>query len=103
MNLVLKFQIPKYRHKSPPPGTTYIGQAEQISQIVIYPVPKSYNSPFPTAPYTIRVKIDTVYAGVAYAHNGKIAISSAWIRKKPGITCRALFLCSCSYFQEMIR
>lgn len=32
---------------------------------------------------TIRVKIDTAYAGVAYAHNGKITISSEWLRKKP--------------------
>lgn len=32
---------------------------------------------------TIQVKIDTSYSGVAYAHNGKITISSEWLRKNP--------------------
>lgn len=32
---------------------------------------------------TIYVKIDTAYTGVAYAHNGKIVISSGWLEKKP--------------------
>ncbi|PKD16398.1 secretory protein [Salegentibacter salinarum] len=32
---------------------------------------------------TIYVKIDTSYSGVAYAHNGKITISSQWLKKKP--------------------
>jgi len=32
---------------------------------------------------TLEVKIDTAYNGVAYAHNGKITISSEWLRKKP--------------------
>lgn len=32
----------------------------------------------------VEVRIDTAYTGVAYAHNGKITISSEWLRKKPG-------------------
>lgn len=32
---------------------------------------------------TIYVEIDTAYSGVAYAHNGKITISSDWLYKKP--------------------
>ncbi len=32
----------------------------------------------------MEVRIDTAYTGVAYAHNGKITISSEWLRKKPG-------------------
>ena len=32
---------------------------------------------------TVEVKIDTAYTGVAYANNGKITISSAWLKKKP--------------------
>ncbi len=37
----------------------------------------------PNATDTIRVKIDTSYDGVAYAHNGYITISSDWLKKKP--------------------
>lgn len=32
---------------------------------------------------TVKVKIDTVYKGVAYANNGGITISSKWMHKKP--------------------
>jgi hypothetical protein len=31
----------------------------------------------------VTVTIDTAYTGVAYAHNGKITISSAWLHKRP--------------------
>ncbi|RNI31871.1 secretory protein [Rufibacter immobilis] len=31
----------------------------------------------------VTVTIDTAYTGVAYAHEGKITISSAWLRKRP--------------------
>lgn len=37
----------------------------------------------PQAIDTIQVKIDTTYDGVAYANNGKITISSDWLKKKP--------------------
>ena len=37
----------------------------------------------PQAIDTITVTIDTSYTGVAYANNGKITISSAWLKKKP--------------------
>ncbi|UGU15696.1 basic secretory family protein [Sinomicrobium kalidii] len=40
----------------------------------------------PRATDTVRVKIDTAYNGVAYAHNGKVTISSRWLEKKPGDT-----------------
>ncbi|AMM51813.1 secretory protein [Rufibacter sp. DG15C] len=32
----------------------------------------------------VTLTIDTVYAGVAYAHDGKITIASAWLHKRPG-------------------
>lgn len=32
---------------------------------------------------TVKVKIDTIYKGVAYANNGEITISSKWMHKKP--------------------
>ncbi|WP_066838801.1 basic secretory protein-like protein [Rufibacter ruber] len=31
----------------------------------------------------VTVTIDTAYAGVAYAHDGKITISSQWLHKRP--------------------
>lgn len=31
----------------------------------------------------IRVKIDTAYTGVAYAHNGEVTVSSNWMQKRP--------------------
>ncbi|RXG25895.1 basic secretory protein-like protein [Leeuwenhoekiella marinoflava] len=31
----------------------------------------------------VTIKIDTAYDGVAYAHQGAITISSAWLHKKP--------------------
>ena len=48
----------------------------------VYPkLVKDFN---PESMDTIRVKIDTEYDGVAYAHNGRITISSDWLAKKPG-------------------
>ena len=48
----------------------------------VYPkLIKDFN---PESMDTIRVKIDTEYDGVAYAHNGRITISSDWLEKKPG-------------------
>ena len=48
----------------------------------VYPkLVKDFN---PKSTDTIRVKIDTEYDGVAYAHNGRITISSDWLEKKPG-------------------
>ncbi|MGS2738170.1 basic secretory protein-like protein [Sinomicrobium sp. M5D2P17] len=50
----------------------------------VYPkLIKNFN---PEATDTVFVKIDTAYNGVAYAHNGKVTISSAWLKKKPGDT-----------------
>jgi len=37
----------------------------------------------PKALKSLEIKIDTAYTGVAYASNGKITISSEWLRKKP--------------------
>ncbi|MEH6678901.1 MAG: basic secretory protein-like protein [Sediminicola sp.] len=37
----------------------------------------------PATTDTITVTIDTSYDGVAYAHDGKITISSQWLHKKP--------------------
>lgn len=45
--------------------------------------PKLIEAFNPAALKTLEVKIDTAYSGVAYAHNGKITISSEWLRKKP--------------------
>ncbi|MGS2764308.1 basic secretory protein-like protein [Sinomicrobium sp. M5D2P9] len=47
----------------------------------VYPkLVKRFN---PKSPKRVEVKIDTAYTGVAYAHDGKITISAAWLRKKP--------------------
>ncbi|MFI2742794.1 basic secretory protein-like protein [Zhouia sp. PK063] len=47
----------------------------------VYPkLCKTYNK---KAIDTVRVKIDTSYTGVAYANNGSITISSAWLHKMP--------------------
>lgn len=52
-----------------------------VSTFTVYPkLVKAFN---PEALKTIEVKIDTAYNGVAYAHNGKVTISSEWLRKKP--------------------
>ncbi|UJH90671.1 basic secretory family protein [Antarcticibacterium sp. 1MA-6-2] len=45
--------------------------------------PKLVQAFNPEAIKTLEVKIDTSYKEVAYAHNGKITISSEWLRKKP--------------------
>jgi hypothetical protein len=37
----------------------------------------------PKALKSLEIKIDTAYSGVAYANNGKITISSKWLRNKP--------------------
>ncbi|RNL87268.1 secretory protein [Sinomicrobium pectinilyticum] len=50
----------------------------------VYPkLAKDFN---PETADTVFVKIDTAYDGVAYAHNGKVTISSEWLKKKPGDT-----------------
>lgn len=41
---------------------------------------KAFN---PEALKTLEVKIDTAYKGVAFAHQGKVTISSQWLQKKP--------------------
>lgn len=47
----------------------------------VYPgLVNAFNSSSPT---TLEVKIDTAYTGVAYAHNGKVTISSGWLKRKP--------------------
>lgn len=47
----------------------------------VYPkLVKDFNS---EATNSVQVTIDTSYTGVAYAHNGKITISSNWLVKKP--------------------
>lgn len=47
----------------------------------VYPkMSKDFN---PNAIDTVEVTVDTSYTGVAYANNGKITISSAWLQKKP--------------------
>lgn len=50
----------------------------------VYPAMKhDFN---PQAPDTIYVKVDTSYGGVAYAHDGRVTISSDWLHKKPNDT-----------------
>lgn len=50
----------------------------------VYPkLAKRFN---PKATDTVEVRIDTAYAGVAYAHDGEITISAAWLHKNPGDT-----------------
>ncbi|MFC3196744.1 basic secretory protein-like protein [Parapedobacter deserti] len=48
----------------------------------VYPVlVETFN---PSALREVTLTIDTAYDGVAYAHNGQVVISQAWLRKMPG-------------------
>lgn len=48
----------------------------------VYPkLAKTYNK---NAVKTVSITIDTTYDGVAYAHNGKVVIAQAWLKKNPG-------------------
>src|SRR3546814_16790878 len=38
----------------------------------------------PAAVRRVTLAIDTAYDGVAYAHDGRVVISQAWLEKKPG-------------------
>lgn len=44
------------------------------------PMVKEFN---PQSAKKVTITIDTAYDGVAYAHNGKIVISEAWMKKVP--------------------
>lgn len=56
---------------------------EDLKSIIntVYPkLVKDFNN---NARMDITVKIDTTYDGVAFAHNGRVTVSSKWLDKKP--------------------
>lgn len=56
---------------------------EGFKNIIYNVYPKLVNDFNENARMDITVKIDTVYEGVAYAHNGRVTVSSKWLHKKP--------------------
>lgn len=54
-----------------------------LIEIIFEVYPKLVQDFNPDARKDLKVKIDTAYNGVAYAHNGQITISSKWLRQKP--------------------
>lgn len=58
-------------------------QQERLKNVffTVYPkLVKEYNK---KSPKTVTITIDTAYDGVAYAHDGKVVISQAWLKKMP--------------------
>lgn len=59
---------------------------DQVDRLIdvffkVYPkLVKDFNA---EAPKSVTITIDTAYDGVAYAHNGKVVISQAWLQKNP--------------------
>ena len=54
-----------------------------IEHIILTVYPKLSHDFNPDARKDIAIRIDTSYDGVAYANNGQVTISSAWLHKKP--------------------
>lgn len=54
-----------------------------LVEIIFQVYPKLVRDFNPDARQELKVKIDTTYNGVAYAHNGEIVISSKWLRQRP--------------------
>lgn len=54
-----------------------------LVKIIFEVYPKLVRDFNPGAIKELRVKIDTAYTGVAYAHKGQITISSRWLRQRP--------------------
>lgn len=70
---------------------TYTNQDETLSEDIekgfkkiiheVYPqLMKDFN---PEAMTDLKIKIDTAYNGVAYAHNGQVTVSSKWLHERP--------------------
>lgn len=54
-----------------------------LVEIIFDVYPKMIEDFNPEAMKELKVKIDTAYGGVAYAHNGQIVISANWLRQRP--------------------
>lgn len=54
-----------------------------LVNIILEVYPKLLRDFNPDAVQNLKVRIDTAYAGVAYANNGEVTISSAWMKKRP--------------------
>lgn len=57
---------------------------EGLVNIILEVYPKLVKDFNPEAIQHVKVKIDTAYTGVAYANDGQVTISSAWMKKRPG-------------------
>ena len=61
---------------------TAIGERLKTVFFQVYPpLAAAFN---PEAVRCVTLTIDTAYDGVAYAHDGRVVISQAWLEKKPG-------------------
>ena len=54
-----------------------------FKEIVYTNYPKLMKAFNPKARTDLSIKIDTVYDGVAYAHNGQVVVSSQWLHSHP--------------------
>lgn len=54
-----------------------------FKEIVYTNYPKLMKDFNPKARTDLRIKIDTAYNGVAYAHNGQVVVSSKWLHSHP--------------------
>lgn len=63
--------------------TLDVSVEEGIQKIFVRVYPQLVNDFNTDAQRQVTINIDTTYTGVAYASNGQITISSAWLHKKP--------------------
>ncbi|MEC3881414.1 basic secretory protein-like protein [Parapedobacter sp. 10938] len=60
---------------------TVARRLQEVFFSVYPPLVEAFN---PAAVREVTLTIDTAYDGVAYAHDGRVVISQAWLEKKPG-------------------
>lgn len=60
---------------------TVASRLQEVFFNVYPPLVAAFN---PDAVRRVTLTIDTAYDGVAYAHDGRVVISQAWLEKKPG-------------------
>ncbi len=61
--------------------STVAGRLQEVFFTVYPTLVAAFN---PEAVRRVTLTIDTAYDGVAYAHDGRVVISQAWLEKKPG-------------------
>src|SRR5690606_25258180 len=58
--------------------------AKRLQEVFFRVYPPLVEAFNPEAVHRVTLTIDTAYDGVAYAHDGRVVISQAWLEKKPG-------------------